>query len=76
MREWTDKGWINWFHDASSCRAAFTGGDSAGIMLYTTANYDNLQSKSEFTVAMAVPPAMKTGKNNQLVAGGTWSKRS
>lgn len=72
MREWTDKGWINWFHDASSCRAAFTGGDSAGIMLYTTANYDNLQSKSEFTVAMAVPPAMKTGKNNQLVAGGTF----
>ena len=72
MREWTDKGWINWFHDASSCRAAFTGGDSAGIMLYTTANYDNLQSKSEFNVAMAVPPAMKTGKNNQLVAGGTF----
>lgn len=72
LREWTDKGWINWFHDASSCRAAFTSGDSAGIMLYTTANYDNLQSKSEFTVAMAVPPTMETGKNNQLVAGGTF----
>ncbi len=72
LREWTEKGWISWFNDASTCRAAFTGGDTAGIMLYTTANYDNMQSKSEFTVAMAVPPTMKTGKNNQLVAGGTF----
>ena len=72
LLDWTQKGWINWAADASSCRAAFTGHDSAGIMLYTTANYDNLQKQADFTVGMAVPPAMETGKNNQLVAGGTF----
>ncbi len=72
LREWTDNGWIDWANDSSSCRAAFTEGDSAGIMLYTTANYNNLQNKAAFTVGIAVPPAMSTGKNNQLVAGGTF----
>lgn len=72
MREWTDKGWISWADDSSTCRAAFTSGDVGGIMLYTTANYNNLQSKADFTVGIAVPPAMATGKNCQLVAGGTF----
>ncbi len=72
LREWTDNGWINWVQDSSTCQAVFTSGDSAGVMLYTTANYNNLQNKSNFTVGIAVPPAMSTGKNNQLVAGGTF----
>lgn len=72
LKEWVDAGYMYWGYatDAGTIRASFTGGETLGLSLYTTANYDNLMKNSEFEIGIAVPPMIK--ENNQLVAGGTF----
>lgn len=71
LKDWKDKGYIEWYYSsdaASNCRAAFTSGETMGV-LYTTTLYNNYKAESDFEVGIALNPKAVTAYH--MVAGGT-----
>lgn len=71
MAEWVDKGYVTWYYSsdaASNAQAAFTAGETMGV-LYTTTLYDDYKAGSNFEVSIALNPKAKTAYH--MVAGGT-----
>lgn len=71
LADWVDKGYVTWYYSsdaASNCQAAFTSGETMGV-LYTTTLYDDYKAGSNFEVSIALNPKSETAYH--MVAGGT-----
>ncbi len=69
MLDWTKKGYVIWHTKAGDLRTAFTSGDVASVMYYSSGVYSALQDVAEFTVKCAPVIEMDDGKAEGMVSG-------